>query len=291
MALRISLSWPRTIRSGTKCANVGWSSRPFSTIVHPLSRKTAAFQIHEPSRSARLALQVRTNHTIYKSPFAEPPLPSPTSLFHFHFPPGRQDEARDNLPAYVDALSGNTLTQGQIRNSSLDIGYGLKNLKAIKKGDVALIFSTNSLDYAITFFACQAAGLIVTPASASYTPHELAYHIKDSTAKIAFIQPELLDTFHKAEVILKQEGGGKGVLPYTLDSARDILDSDGTVPSYRTLSLKAGNWTGEALQAGEEHVAAVLCYSSGTVNTSSLLCCIRFPKLNQMILIFPRCRS
>jgi 4-coumarate--CoA ligase len=234
-----------------------------------------------------MALQVRTNYTIYKSPFPEPPLPSPTSLFHFHFPPGVYDKAKDSLPAYVDALTGDTLTQGEVRDNSLSIGYGLRNLKGIKKGDVALIFSTNSLEYAVAFFACQAAGLIVTPASASYTSHELAYHIKDSTAKIAFIQPDLLSTFHKAEIILKEEEGGReGVLAYTLDSAKEVLDDDGTVPCYKALSLKAGNWKGEALQSGEEHSAAVLCYSSGTVNTNPSMRCICFPLLNQMILTF-----
>jgi len=287
MASRFGVSWLHSIRSGTKYAHVCRVIRPFSSIGQSELRRPAAFSKYGRSRLATTALRVRTNYTIYKSPFTEPSLPSPTSLFHFHFPPGVQDKAKDNLPAYVDALTGDTLTQGEVRDNSLRIGYGLKKLKGIKKGDVALIFSTNSLEYAIAFFACQAAGLIVTPASASYTSHELAYHIKDSTAKIVFIQPDLLSTFHKAEIILKEENGGReGVPIYTLDSTKDVPGGDGTVPSYQSLALEAGVWKGEALQSGEEHSAAVLCYSSGTVNTNPSMSCICFPILNQMISTF-----
>lgn len=157
---------------------------------------------------------------------------------------------------------------------SLRMGYGIKKVPELAKGDVALIFSPNSLEYAVAFFACQAAGLVVTPASASYTPHELAYHIKDSTAKIAFVHPDLMETFEKAQQVIEQEDDsqkGLDVFQLTPDSAGDVQDEDKSGPSFWTLMAtddEVGDWRGEELGPGEEHNAAVLCYSSGTVNTN-----------------------
>jgi 4-coumarate--CoA ligase len=216
----------------------------------------------------------RCYSTIYRSPFPEPVLPRPQSLFHFHFPTTGLDPARAALPAYTDALTGQTLTQGEVRSMSLRMGYGIKKVPELAKGDVALIFSPNSLEYAVAFFACQAAGLVVTPASASYTPHELAYHIKDSTAKIAFVHPDLMETFEKAQQVIEQENGsqkGLDVFQLTSDSAVDVQDGGKGGRSFWTLMAtddEVGDWRGEELGSGEEHNAAVLCYSSGTVNTN-----------------------
>jgi hypothetical protein len=224
------------------------------------------------TRPLVLRPSTRYHSTIHRSPLQEPTLPPPTSLFHFHFPPGPQDASRADLPAYIDALTGETLTQGEVRKISLRVGFGLKNLSSINKGDVALIFSTNSLDYAIAFFACQAAGLIVSPASASYTPHELAYHMEDSTAKVTFIQADLLNTFRSAQEILKNKDDRWQSLPvYTLGPATSNKEET-DAPSYDSLSAKETemrDWDGEVLQSGQEHTAAVLCYSSGTVNIIS----------------------
>lgn len=157
---------------------------------------------------------------------------------------------------------------------SLRMGYGIKKVPELAKGDVALIFSPNSLEYAVAFFACQAAGLVVTPASASYTPHELAYHIKDSTAKIAFVHPDLMETFEKAQRVVEQENGsqkGLDVFQLTPDSAGDVQAEEKGGRSFWTLMAtenEVGAWRGEELGPGEEHNAAVLCYSSGTVNTN-----------------------
>jgi 4-coumarate--CoA ligase len=157
---------------------------------------------------------------------------------------------------------------------SLRMGYGIKKVPELAKGDVALIFSPNSLEYAVAFFACQAAGLVVTPASASYTPHELAYHIKDSTAKIAFVHPDLMETFKKAQQVVEQENGsqkGLDVFQLTPDSSSDVQDGGKAIRSFWTLMAtedEVGDWRGEELGPGEEHNAAVLCYSSGTVNTN-----------------------
>jgi 4-coumarate--CoA ligase len=157
---------------------------------------------------------------------------------------------------------------------SLRMGYGIKKVPELAKGDVALIFSPNSLEYAVAFFACQAAGLVVTPASASYTPHELAYHIKDSTAKIAFVHPDLMETFEKAQQVVEQENGsqkGLDVFQLTPDSAGDVQAEEKGGRSFWTLMAtddEVGDWRGEELGPGEEHNAAVLCYSSGTVNTN-----------------------
>jgi hypothetical protein len=209
---------------------------------------------------------------IYQSPFPRPPLPQSSSLFHFHFPPGQQHPDTQDLPAYTDALTDRSLTHGETRELSLQLGYGLKKHPNLRKGDVVLIFSPNSVDYALAFFGSQAAGLIVTLASASYTPSELAYHMKDSTAQLAFVHPDLVGTYKEAEKIIMKQELSKRIPVYVLDSDNSDTNDSG-IASYTSIMAEVSdldNWEGEFIKAGEEHEAAVLCYSSGTVNISFL---------------------
>lgn len=52
------------------------------------------------------------------------------------------------LPAFTDAPSGTTINRRQLRDFSLALGHGLKNLGA-KRGDTVLVFSPNSLNYPV----------------------------------------------------------------------------------------------------------------------------------------------
>ena len=103
----------------------------------------------------------------YTSPHPDPPLPR-SLIFDYLFPP---DAAKavypvppDDTPAFIDGVTGRTLTRGQLRDQCLQVAAGLGNL-GVKRGDVVCLFGMNSLEYVVGMLGCQAAGAIVSPAN------------------------------------------------------------------------------------------------------------------------------
>ena len=58
---------------------------------------------------------------------------------------------------------------------------GLSRL-GMKKGDRAVVYLTNCVQFVIAYLACQKLGVVVVPVSPIYTSHELEYMINDSGA-------------------------------------------------------------------------------------------------------------
>lgn len=159
-----------------------------------------------------------TPQRIYKSSLRQRPLPQPTSIFHYHFPekeePVPNPEYADNLPAYIDGISGKKLSRKEVRESALALGYSLIHGQtqnpwpAAAPGDVVFILSPNSLHYPIIFFACQSALLVPTLCNSSATSRDVAYQLMDSGAKMAFVHPDLVGVWEGAMKILRREGAG-----------------------------------------------------------------------------------
>lgn len=61
-----------------------------------------------------------------------------------------------------------------------------------------LVFSPNSIQYALAIFGGQAAGLTVSTANSGYTPTELAHQIRDSQAAVILASSDLLPVALKA---------------------------------------------------------------------------------------------
>lgn len=107
--------------------------------------------------------------TIYTSHVPAPPLPE-LSVFSYLFP-SREGQspvpaaARDPaLTMYIDGLTGRELTRGEIEDGALRVATGLKK-RGVKRGDTALIFSPNSLDWVVGAYALQAGGVTASPAN------------------------------------------------------------------------------------------------------------------------------
>ena len=52
-----------------------------------------------------------------------------------------------STPAFIDAISGTTITRADLKRLTLAFGYGIRNHPqiAVKRGDTVLIYSSNSL--------------------------------------------------------------------------------------------------------------------------------------------------
>lgn len=109
---------------------------------------------------------------IFESPYPLPPLPH-TSLFHYLFPTSSPSSPSTyplqtydpSLPAYIDALTGRTHTRADVADSALRLTTSLRRL-GVRRGDVALLWGMNSLEWGSAFMGCTAGGVVVSPANA-----------------------------------------------------------------------------------------------------------------------------
>jgi acyl-CoA synthetase (AMP-forming)/AMP-acid ligase II len=153
-----------------------------------------------------------------------------------------------NKPAFVDGLSGETLTYGQLATSVERVAAGLVE-RGFDKGDVFAIIAPNSIDYAIAFHAIATIGGIAAPLNPSFTPADAEHLLHETGACCIFTTPELLDTIRQAaeglairDVFVFGEAGD--ATPFAT-----LLKSEGRVPSV--------------VINPREDVVAILC-SSGT---------------------------
>ncbi|KAJ9107862.1 hypothetical protein QFC19_002768 [Naganishia cerealis] len=207
---------------------------------------------------------------LVRSPHPPPPPPPAVTLFHHYFPsPARFPE----YPAFIDGLSGRTITSTELRTDALRLGLGIHSLFSQTRTPrqappVALLFSPNSVDFPQIFFGCQSIKVITSLANASYTPKELAYQIKDSQPFIAFVHPTLQEPFFRAIKLLDAEAFHSIPKVYWAVPEREILPGlRNDVQSYERLLVdptRIDGFHGIQAEADEAHDTALLCYSSGT---------------------------
>ncbi|KAF8338754.1 AMP binding protein [Cantharellus anzutake] len=206
---------------------------------------------------------------IYKSFFPSLKLEF-SGLFSHLF---RNKESLDDSPAYIDAISGITLTRAQVHDQSLRLACGVRK-HGLKRDDVAMIFSPNSLAWPIVLLGSIAAGVKATLANTSYTTSELAHQIRDSNTRLVFVHPTLLSTLEKTLNHLRipaHEIRKKVVImSYTPQDEVDEKEA-GIGKEWARLKdfLSVGKLVGEERFDGSDSLSTVLlCYSSGTTGLS-----------------------
>ena len=85
-----------------------------------------------------------------------PPVPTvEQSIFTFLFSsndPGLVRPFPASQPAFIDAGTGTTLTRGQLRNLALQFAFGVRSILGVKRGDVILVYSQNSVAWPVVVF-------------------------------------------------------------------------------------------------------------------------------------------
>ncbi|PIN03554.1 Acyl-CoA synthetase [Handroanthus impetiginosus] len=196
---------------------------------------------------------------IYRS--LRPPLYLPKdpnlSMISFLF---RNAASFADKPALIDSHTGKTLTFIQLKSMVSRVSHGLLQL-GIKKNDVVLIFSPNSIQFPICFFGIIAIGAIATTVNPIYTVAELSKQVKDSRSKLVITVEDLLPKvkdFGLPVIILGTEKNS--VLPI------------GRLPKITLFSELVNNEGSVNLDSNEFGIkqddTAVLLYSSGTTGTS-----------------------
>lgn len=205
--------------------------------------------------------------TIYTSPY--PPVAVPNESIFTNLARTRFADFPANSPAFIDAATGKTISRGEWRDLALSMAWGLRHEfpriggVSLQRGDVAMIFSPNSIAWPVMLFGGFAAGLRMTLANSAYTPGELAFQWKDSGAKAVFVHPSVipiaLEMFKSLDLSLTE-------------ARRRIIVADWGIPGAGTNEyvriddlLGKGSLSEEEKFPGEQaNETALLCYSSGT---------------------------
>ncbi|PIN24475.1 Acyl-CoA synthetase [Handroanthus impetiginosus] len=103
------------------------------------------------------------------------------------FPPPEHAETRVVL---IDSMTNHELTYVQLRRSITSLAGGLYHGLGLRKGDVVLILSPNSLLYPTICLAVLSIGAVITTANPLNTETEIAKQVCDSGAKLAISSPE-----------------------------------------------------------------------------------------------------
>jgi 4-coumarate--CoA ligase len=204
--------------------------------------------------------------TTYTSPIPSLNLAS-ESLWTFLFQTTQHDPS---LPAFIDAVTGRVLSRADLCKLSLEFAYGIRTRlpqrNRLFRGDTAMIFSPNSLEWPIALFGLLAGGVRATLANSAYTPAELAFQFTDSRACVVFSHPDSVpvalsmfkiigvsdDEARSRLVVLDNYGNGSDAArKFGLLELRDLL-GHGELPEEEKF---AGSHADETL---------LLCYSSGT---------------------------
>jgi 4-coumarate--CoA ligase len=234
---------------------------------------------------------------IFESPDPIPKLPPSGTIVYDHVLPEKTAFDPDS-PAFIDGITGRSITRAQLRRDTLRLGQGIHELESGSsalgwKEPVVLIFSPNTMDYPVIFLGAQAAGCIASLVNASYLMDELAHQIRDSTPFVIFVHPTLVDVLESALKLLKTEGYNTlAIRVYSTSSeaiSSDKADSK-PYPSYQTLyanttsSVAVGNKRTKTSARDLDDTPAVLCYSSGTVSLAcvshdNLVACVKVDAL------------
>lgn len=196
---------------------------------------------------------------IYRS--LRPPLVLPKdrnlSMISFLF---RNSASYGSKLALIDADSGESLTFSQLKSTLIKVSHGFRHL-GIKKNDVVLIFSPNSIQFPLCFLGVIALGAIATTANPVYTVSELSKQVQDCKPKLVVTIPELWD---------KVKGFN---LPVVLLGSKEKLSSSGHSSSSKVVHFHdLVKLSGNVLTLPEVSIkqtdTAALLYSSGTTGVS-----------------------
>ena len=203
---------------------------------------------------------------IYTSPY--PTVPVAEESVYTYLAGTRFADFPPEHPAFIDAATGRTISRGEWRTLTLSLAWGLRHElhrlggPVLKRGDVAMIFSPNSIAWPVMLFGGMAAGLSMTLANSAYTPRELEHQWTDSGASVVFthatLVPVVLEMFKHL-----------GLDPASVRRRIIVVDwlAEGSIPSgYIGMAdlLGKGQLKEEEKFPGElSNETALICYSSG----------------------------
>ncbi|KAG5573586.1 hypothetical protein H5410_063352 [Solanum commersonii] len=158
--------------------------------------------------------------------------------------------------AFIDATTGRKLTFSDVWNAVESLATSLSVDMSIRKGDVILLLSPNSIFFPIICLAVMSLGAIITTTNPLNTNNEIAKQIKDSNPVLAFTIPQLLP---------KLTGSNLPVI--LIDGVNDSNSNLKIVGDLQKLIQRKPSESRLKERVTQNDVATLL-YSSGTTGAS-----------------------
>ncbi|CAH8252968.1 unnamed protein product [Arabidopsis lyrata] len=115
-------------------------------------------------------------------------LPANTSLDVTTF---MASQAHCGTTAFIDAATGHSISFSDFWRAVHNVADCLHHDIGIRRGDVVLILSPNSISIPVVSLAVMSLGAVITTANLLNTASEISRQIADSKPKLAFTTPEL----------------------------------------------------------------------------------------------------
>jgi len=155
--------------------------------------------------------------------------------------------------AFIDASTGRHFTYKQLWRAVDAVTSSLSNM-GIKKGDVILLLSPNSIYFPVVCLSVMSLGAIITTTNPLNTRHEIANQIADSKPVLAFTTPPLVSKITASSP----------TLPIILMEADENSTSSNTLEE---MMKKEPEFSKVREQVNQDDTATLL-YSSGTTGPS-----------------------
>ncbi|XP_010534038.1 PREDICTED: 4-coumarate--CoA ligase-like 4 isoform X4 [Tarenaya hassleriana] len=210
----------------------------------------------------------KSNSTFY-SKQKSLPLPQNRSLDVTTF---ISSQAHRGATAFIDAVTGNHLSFSDLWRSVDHVADGLCDL-GVRRGDVVLILSPNSVFFPVVCLSVMSIGAIITTANPLNTAGEIAKQFGDSSPVLTFTTSQLVPKL--ADSVAKTTAGG-GISVVILDTEH----AEETRVGYTPRGVRIVGVLAEMMEAeqpnGKRRVrdrvnqddTAMLLYSSGTTGPS-----------------------
>lgn len=200
-----------------------------------------------------------TETSIFHSKRAPVSLPTTPNIDIFTFVSTRVAASTSTNTALIDAATGEHLTYPQLWTSVASVASYLFDVHNIRKGDVVLILSPNSILFPVVSFAVMSLGAVLTTTNPLNTTEEISKQISDSRPSLAFTVSVLLPKIAAAStqntfpVVLMDRT--PPTHPRVVSSVFDLI-KDGHQDLVKSSAVVTQNDT------------ASLLYSSGTTGVS-----------------------
>jgi long-chain acyl-CoA synthetase len=160
-------------------------------------------------------------------------------------------ETAKRLPGKTALIFGErSLTYDQLERLTNQAANGLKAL-GIKKGDRVTLFAPNSVEWVVCYFGIAKAGGVINPVNAMLTAEELAYVVKDCSAKVLITTAERAG----AALDLKSGGGLKEIV---------VLGGSAIAGTISFADLLSGQADAVEPPGNVPEELSTICYTSGT---------------------------
>ena len=181
-------------------------------------------------------------------------------------------------PRAVALIDGaERLTYAELADRAARLAGGLAGL-GLGKGDRLVVVLTNSIEMAVTHWACQLAGIVVTPLNWRVKAADLGYFIDNADAKAVMFEDltaEAVDGCPAAQALPRIGVGAAGTHDYqALTESQPLADLPRAAPGDISLMLYTSGTTGLGKGVPRSHAAeraaatahvAQNCYRRGAV--------------------------